>query len=258
MMDSKMRWLKKLRWLKMIAAKVARAALVIACVTTALTARPAIGAGAANALSHSGEPSEIAHRNVPAMASPGAATWQMSTPVTGVLAAPEAGEPLAGHELHFQERIGGNLYTLRTGANGAFSIMLPQGVYDLRGKHGAVIASAVTVGQGPVNLGQVNPPAPYDVWRLFQRQEVAQSIVKSPAPATAYVPSPGEAPQAIAVTPIVSPQVMGAGPAGAALAPAEVMPAQIQEQTEIPSGADVPGPGMPPAQDRTPAPKGDY
>jgi len=72
------------------------------------------------------------------------------------------------------------------------------------------------------------------------------------------VPSSGGAPQAIAVTSIVSPQVMGAGPGGAALAPAEVMPAQIQEQTEIPSGAEVPGPGMPPAQGMTPAPQGGY
>ena len=248
----------KMRWLNMIAAKVARAAFVIAYVTIALTAMLAIGAGAANALPHSGEPSDLAHREVPAMASPGAATWQMSTPVTGVLAAPEAGGPLAGHELHFQDRISGNMYTLRTGANGAFSIMLPQGVYDLRGMHGAVIARGVIVGQSPVNLGQVSPPAPYDVWRLFERQEIGQAIVKSPAPATAYVPSPGEAPQAISVTPMTSPQVMGAGPNGQPLAPAVVMPAQIQEQTEIPSGVEVPGPGMPPAQDMAPAPKGGY
>jgi hypothetical protein len=227
-------------------------------ITAAMAATLAIRAGTAGAASHSGEPSEIARRAVPAMASPGVATWQMSTTVTGVLAAPEAGEPLANHELHFQERVSGNIYTLRTAANGAFSTVLPEGVYDLRGKHGAVIARGVIVGQSPVNLGQVNPPGPYNVWRLFERQEVGQAIVKSPAPVTAYVPSPGEAPQAIAVTPITSPRVMGAGPGGAPLAPAEVMPARIQEQTEIPSGAEVPGPGMPPAQDLMPAPQGGY
>jgi hypothetical protein len=250
MVDSTMRRLKR------IAATVATAAFAIACVTTAATF--AIRPAAAYAASHSGEPPEIAHRAVPAMASPGTVIWQMSTAVTGVLAAPEAGEPLAGHELHFQNRIGGNVYIVQTGANGAFSTMLPQGVYDLRGKHGAVIASGVTVGQSPVNLGQVTPPTPYDVWRLFQRQEIGQAIVKSPAPATAYVPSPGEVPLPIAVTPIKSPPVMGAGPGGTALAPAQVMPSQIQEQTEIPSGAEAPGPGMPPAQDMAPAPKGDY
>jgi hypothetical protein len=242
--------------LKMIAAKIATAAFAIACLMT--VGMLAIGAGAAEAASRSGEPPEIARRGVAAMAPPGVVTWQMSTTVTGVLTAPEAGEPLAGHELHFQDRISGNIYTLRTGANGAFSTMLPEGVYDLRGKHGAVIARGVIVGQSPVNLGQVNPPGPYNVWRLFERQEVGQAIVKSPAPTTAYVPSPGETPQAIAVTPIVSPPVLGAGPGGAPLAPAQVMPAQIQEQTEIPSGAEAPGPGMPPAQDMAPAPNGGY
>ena len=206
-------------------------------ITAALAATLVVRAGTADAASHSGEPSEIARRAVPAMASPGVATWQMSTTVTGVLAAPEAGEPLANHELHFQERVSGNIYTLRTAANGAFSTVLPEGVYDLRGKHGAVIARGVIVGQSPVNLGQVNPPGPYNVWRLFERQEVGQAIV---------------------VTPITSPRVMGAGPGGAPLAPAEVMPARIQEQTEIPSGAEVPGPGMPPAQDLMPAPQGGY
>ncbi|MGH7914249.1 MAG: hypothetical protein ACREPW_06325, partial [Candidatus Binataceae bacterium] len=164
----------------------------------------------------------------------------------------------SGYELHFQGLVSGNMYTVRTKADGTFSTMLPQGVYDLRGIDGAVLASAVTVGQSPVNLGQVHPPSPYNVWRLFDRQEIGQTIVKSPAPATAYVPNPGEALQPVAVTPVASAQVMGAGPNGKALAPAEVMPAQIQEQTELPSDAQVPAPGMPPAQDMAPGPSGGY
>lgn len=247
MMDSKVRRLNKMT-----------AGAVFAAIALVVTAFVTGSATTARAAAHSGEPSDLAHRNVAAMASPNVAGQRMSTAVTGVLAEPEAGEPLAGHELHFQGLISGNIYTVRTQANGAFSTMLPAGVYDLRGMHGAVIARAVTVGQSPVNLGQVHPPVPYDVWRLFERQEVGQAIVKSPAPATAYVPSPGEAAQPIAVTPIASPQVMGAGPNGQALAPAEVMPAQIYEQTEIPAGAEIPGPGMPPAQDLAPAPRGGY
>jgi len=236
---------------KNMAAAFARALVAAALVAMALMVTLGIGAGAADAAAHSGEPSELAQRSVAAMAPPAVATWQMATMVTGVLAAPAAG-PLSGYELHFQERVSGNIYTVRTRANGAFSTMLPKGVYDLRDIHGAVLARAVIVGQSPVNLGQVNPPAPYNVWRLLERQEIGQAIVNSPAPATAYVPSPGEAPQAIAVTPVVSPEVMGAGPGGKALAPAEVMPAQIQEQTELPSGTQVPAPGMPPAQDMAP------
>ncbi len=248
------------RGCKAIAAKVAAAAppaiaSVAMTLTLALAMTPAItlaiGAGPASAAGSSTEPPEIAERNVAAMAPPAVATQRMSTAVTGVLAAPEAG-PLGGHELHFQERVSTNMYTVRTEANGEFSTMLPQGVYDLRGLHGTVIARGVVVGQSPVNVGQVHPPGPYNVWRLLERQEIGEAIVKSPAPATAYVPGAAEAPAAIAVTPVVSPEVMGAGPEGKALAPAEVMPAQIQEQTELPSGAKVPAPGMPPVQDPAP------
>ncbi len=259
-MDSTMLWPGTMRRLKIIAAKLAAAGLekigTFAFVTIALAVAFAVGAGRANAAAHTGEPADIAHRHVAAMASPGAATLQMSTVVTGVLAAPQAGGPLAGHELHFQERISGNIYTLRTEPNGAFLTMLPQGCYDLRGMNGAVIASAVTVGQSPVNLGQVNSPGPYDVWRLLEWQEIGEAIVKSPAPATAYIPNAGEGSQPISVTPVASPRVMGAD--GRPSMPAEVIPSQIQEQTEIPSGDQVPAPGMPPAQDMAPAPAGGY
>ena len=246
MMDSKMRWPNR------IATKLAAAAVTIAFAAT--------GAATANAAmrSHTGEPPEFARRSVPAMIPPGVAALQMSTTVTGVLAAPEADEPLADHDLHFQGRISGNLYTVRTAPNGAFSTMLPQGVYDLRGMHGTVIVRAVMVGRSPVDLGQVSPPGPYNVWALFERQAIGEAIVKSPAPATVYLPNAGEGSQPIAVTPISSPRVMGAGPNGEPFAPAEVIPEQTYEQTEIPPGAEVPAPGMPPAQDMEPAPKGGY
>ena len=244
----------KMHWPKTIPAKVATPAFAmafaaIAFVTTAL----ALGAGTANAAAHSGDPSDLAERNVAAMISPDAAIRQMSTAVTGVLAAP-AGGPLAGHELHFQGRLSGDVHTVRTRANGAFSTTLPQGVYDLRGMDGAVIVRAVTVGQSPVDLGQVHPPGPYNLWRLIEGQEIGEAIIDSPAPVAAYVPSPGEAPQPIAVTPIASPKVMGAGPNGQPLAPAVVVPAQVRAQTEIPPDAQAPPPGTPPAQDLAPAP----
>jgi len=153
---------------------------------------------------------------------------------------------------------------VRTETNGAFSTMLPEGVFDLRGMHGAIIVRSVTVGQGPVNLGQVHSPGPYEFWRLVEWQEIGPAIVKSPAPATAYIPAAGERPLPIAITPIASPRVMGAGPNGEALPPAEVMPTPIYEQMQIPSGSEAPAtgmpppPGMPPTQDRAPAPAGGY
>jgi hypothetical protein len=248
--NSKIGW--RTGWAETTAAGPAAAAPFAAiAMVTALVACTAV---AANAAAHSGQPVPLEDRNVSAMASPALAARQMSIAVTGVLAAAEAGAPLAGSELHFQGRISGNVYMVRTQTNGAFSTMLPAGLYDLRDMHGTVIARAVAVGQSPVDLGQVRPPGPYNVWRLVERQEIGEAIVESPAPASAYVPSPGKASQPIVVTAVVSPQVMGAGPNGKALAPAEVMPGQIQEQTEIPSAAQVPAPGMPPARNVAPAP----
>ncbi len=243
----------KMQRSKMAASRVARAALAGAAVAMAIVMTAVSGAAAVNAAAQSTELSAIAGHEVAAMAPPGVATQEMSTPVSGTLAAPEAG-PLARHELHFQGRVSGDIYTVRTGGGGAFSTMLPAGVYDLRGEHGAMIARAVMVGSSPVNLGQVHAPSRYNMWRLLERQEIGQAIVQSPAPATAYVPAPGEGRAPVAVTPVASARVMGAGPNGQPLAPAEVMPAEIQQQTELPAGAEVPAPGMPPAQDLAPTP----
>jgi hypothetical protein len=228
-----------MRCLKMAATIVATTAAF------ATTFAMAFASGAAAA--QSTEPPEIAERNVAAMSSPDLVTQQMSVPVSGVLTAPDDG-PLAGHELHFQERVSGNIYTVRTHPDGSFSTMLPHGIYDLRGQHGAVIARAVIVGQSPVNLGQVHPPGPFDVGRLFERQEIGQAVVNSPAPATAYIPGAGEGPQPVGVVPIASPPVLGAGPNGQKLPPAVVIPPQIQYETDLPSGAQVPAPGMPAAE----------
>jgi hypothetical protein len=225
--------------LKMAATMV----ITTAALATSFVMAFAIGTAAAQ----STDLPESAERNDAAPSTPYLATQQVSVPVSGVLAAPGAG-PLVGHELHFQERVGGDIYTVRTRAGGAFSTMLPQGIYDLRGEHGAVIASAVKVDQSPVNLGQVHPPGPFDVGRVLERQEVGQAIVNTAAPATAYVPSAGEAPQPVAVLPIASPPVMGGGPGGKPLPPAVVIPPQLQYRTDLPPGAQVPAAGVAPAE----------
>lgn len=165
-----------------------------------------------------------------------------STPVTGVLVGPN-GHPLAAHELHFQGSISGDMFTVRTHGDGAFSTALPQGVYDLRGDFGAIIASPITVGESAVNLGQVRLPAAYNPTHIFDRQVVGEAIIKSPAPASAYVPSTGGA--AVAVTPISNPKVEGGTPGGAPMAPPVVVPMGIREQTRIPAGAEPPPIGAP-------------
>ena len=246
---------------EMAASRIAGAALAGATVAMAVVMAGVTGAAAANTAAQSTEMPKTAERKVAAMAPPGVATQEMSIPVTGTLTGPDGG-PLPGRELHFQERINGDVYTVRTRGGGAFSTKLPHGVYDLRGENGDIIARAVIVGSNSINIGQVHMPGLYDVRRLFERQEVGQAIVRSPAPAAAYVPAPGEAQVPVAVTPVASARVMGAGPNGQRLAPAEVMSATIQQQTALPSGAEVPEPGMQPVpQDLAPAPnvnKGGY
>ena len=237
--------------------RMRRANRIAALSTAAVLALVAFGAGAARGAARSTEPSEIEHRGVPAMASPKVATLQMSTGVTGTLAAPETGQPLGGDELHFQDRVGGNLYMMRTEANGAFSTMVPEGVYDLRGMHGTVIGRGVSVGSSPVNLGPVSPPGPYSVWRFFERQEIGEAIVQSPAPATAYLPPSSGGSMPISVREVRSPEVMGAGPGGQALPPVEVIPSQIYQPT-VPRGADASMPGTTPPEDTAPAPRGGY
>jgi hypothetical protein len=262
MAESNMRR-SKARWSRIIAAKVVAAAFAapLAKIAFLTIAAPgltlALHAGAASAAEQLGQPGSLEGRKVAAMVAPGTVTYQMSTPVTGVMA-PSETAPLAGHELHFQNRLSGNLYTLRTKSNGAFSTMLPPGVYDLRGIHGAVIASGVVVGQMPIDLGQVNSPSPYNPWRLIERQQLGPAIVKSPAPATAYLPGAGGIAQPISGTTMVNPSVIGGGANGQPLAPAVVMPARTSEQTEIPAGAQAPNPGMPPAPSMAAPPGGGY
>jgi len=166
----------------------------------------------------------------------------ISTPVTGVLVDRD-GHPLAGHELHFEGRPSGDIFTVRTRSDGRFSTALPQGIYDLRGQHGAIIAGPVMVGSGAANLGSVRAPAAYNPSRALDHEEVGEEIVKSPAPSSAYVPDAGMAPQSIAVKPIVNPPVQGAA---RTLAPAVVVPEEIQQQTRIPAGSEAPvgGPAM--------------
>jgi hypothetical protein len=105
-----------------------------------------------------------------------------------------------------------------------------------------MIGTGVVVGQSPVNLGQVHPPAPYDIRRFFDWQHLAKSLVHSPAPATAYLPSPDTAPIPVAVTPKRSPRVVGGTADGQRMAPAEVMSPQVEQETAMPPEAGATAP----------------
>jgi hypothetical protein len=147
----------------------------------ALAAELAIGAvPIADAVESAPAPASATQQSTaaePAMPSP-------STPVSGVLTDPQ-GHPLAHIELHVQGQINPDIYTVRTGAGGSFSIALPPGIYDLRGEHGAIIVAGVRIEHRAVSLGPVQTPAPLAPTRLFDRQAIGEAIVSSPAPAGA-------------------------------------------------------------------------
>jgi len=103
----------------------------------------------------------------------------------------ESGTPLAEHQLHFENRVSGDIYLARTGADGSFSTELPPGLYDLRAERGLVVKAGVIVGQDDVEVGHVTSGAPFDVRRPFEREGIGPALVQTEAPATAHVGAAG-------------------------------------------------------------------
>jgi hypothetical protein len=131
--------------------------------------------------------------------------------VSGVLTEYE-GPPAKDRQVHFENRLSGDMFLVATGDDGAFAADLPPGTYDLRGERGLVIKGRIVVDREAVNLGTVRHPPPLDVRKPFQREGIAETIVESAAPATANVgpgaqrlkdeaDAPGAAPTASASAP---------------------------------------------------------
>ncbi len=115
--------------------------------------------------------------------------------VSGIYTTPH-GKPLADRQLHFQNRISGDMYLTRTGADGSFASDLPPGTYDLRAERGLVVRPGIRVEVTglDLNVGRVSEGAPLDVRRPFQRQGIGPALVDTAAPATAHVEHPASAP----------------------------------------------------------------
>ncbi len=115
------------------------------------------------------------------------------------------GTPLASHQLHFENRISGDIYLTHTGADGSFSSDLPPGIYDLRAEHGLIIKKGIKVDDGDVSIGRVDEGAPLDVRRPFEREAIAPPILNIEAPATAHVDNQIAAPTSSASPSAASP-----------------------------------------------------
>lgn len=106
--------------------------------------------------------------------------------VSGVYTS-RSGKPIADHQLHFENRVSGDMFLTRTGSDGSFSSDLPPGIYDLRAERGLVVKSGIRVEGADLGVGHVTDGAPLDVRRPFEREGVVASLVDTEAPATAHV-----------------------------------------------------------------------
>jgi hypothetical protein len=107
--------------------------------------------------------------------------------VSGILTGYESSSPEPSRDLHFQNATTHDIYLSPTHTDGSFALDLPPGLYDLRTESGVISKHAIAVGETDVALGVVSETAPYAPARLFQFQNIAASILTSPAPSTAYI-----------------------------------------------------------------------
>ena len=105
--------------------------------------------------------------------------------VNGILVQYE-GAPDPSRDLHFENIITHDIYMAPTHQDGSFSQQLPPGKYRLRTEVGAILASDISVADADVPLGRVSELAPLAPARIFQVQTIAPTILKSPAPSTAF------------------------------------------------------------------------
>ncbi len=104
--------------------------------------------------------------------------------VSGVLLSPD-GAPIASRQVHFRNVVTGDVFLAGTGPNGAFSIPLPAGDYELHDEEGVKVLAPIRVADGSVDLGSVREPGRWSLSRWLGGEVVGDSLVKSPAPGTA-------------------------------------------------------------------------
>jgi len=100
------------------------------------------------------------------------------------------GTPADRRQLHFENRVTGDIYIAPTKPDGTFRANLPPGQYDLRAERGTILKYAVNVcgtDQTDQNVGQVVEPLLLDPRRPFQHEGIADTILDFAAPATASI-----------------------------------------------------------------------
>jgi hypothetical protein len=124
------------------------------------------------------------------------ATVSARAAVVGGALTTRDGNPAPDRQIHFGNRVTGDIFLVRTGSDGRFSADLPPGHYDLREERGPIIRAAIAVGASEQDLGKVAEPAGGLWCHLFEMEVLGPAIVRTPAPSTANLPGNGSETQA--------------------------------------------------------------
>ncbi len=95
------------------------------------------------------------------------------------------GQPAAGRQIHFENRVGGDVFLTKTGPDGGFSLALAPGAYDLRDEDGPTIVRYIDVRDQDINLGAVSEPGP--LAHVLESEVIAPAVIQSPASVTSNV-----------------------------------------------------------------------
>ena len=68
------------------------------------------------------------------------------------------GQPAAGRQIHFENRVSGDVFLTKARGDGSFSLALAPGAYDLRDEDGPIIVRYIDVRDQDINLGTVSEP----------------------------------------------------------------------------------------------------
>ena len=107
--------------------------------------------------------------------------------ISGTFKGYEQAAPQKGVYLHLENMVTHDSYMALTANDGSFSADLPPGVYRVRGERGAILAGPLTVGAADTALGPVSDLAPFAPSRFCHLQQLAPSMLTSPAPSAANI-----------------------------------------------------------------------
>ena len=149
--------------------------------------------------------------------------WPATAAVVSGFLLTAQGQPAAFRSLHLENRVSRDVYLCPTHQDGSFHQELPPGDYSLRGEHGVIVVSSIPLGEANIALGKLTEPSLYALQRIFERQEIAPSILTSPAPSTAYIMTRDTTVLPASATLIVQPALKVSAPVGAEIAPGPAM-----------------------------------